>query len=289
MVQGEFVAASEPERHVVNGTPAPPAMDAAQQSELRLRDRLWVIVTCMGRLPFVKRTAPALLAQAGGGSFCYCLVDFSCPDHCGDWLERAYPELVARGGASVVRVLDRAFFHKTAALNLGACAALEAGARALCFADADTLLRPGAIDAIAASVGPGRFLVADRSPGGASVPSLTGLLGVAAEDFRRAGGFDETFEDWGSEDIEMRLRLHLVHGIEPVFLPADLFSPLGHGNWLRTRFYRQLDIRRSAARNGEQLRSLVRRWTGRELEEMPETAQRLLFDSGVRRSPSARL
>jgi hypothetical protein len=103
------------------------------------------------------------------------------------------------------------------------------------------------------------------------------LLGVTADDFRRAGRFDETFEDWGSEDVELRLRLHLVHGVQPMFLPPTLFSPLDHGNWLRTRFHRERDIQRSAARNQLQLRTLVRRWTGGELEDMTETARRLLF------------
>ena len=266
------MVASEPERRFVNHSD---------------RSELCVVVTCMGRLSFVKHTAAALLEGAGTGSLCYCLVDFSCPDQCGAWLESTYPQLIARGDARVVRVPDRAYFHKTAALNLGARAALEAGARTLCFSDADTLVLPAAVDAVAASVGPGRFLVIDRRPGGASVPSLTGLLGVAAADFRRAGGFDEAFEDWGAEDLEMRLRLHLVHGLDPVFLPADLFAPLDHGNWLRTRFHRERDIQRSAARNYAQLRALVRQWTGRELEEMPETARRLLFAPVGGPSPGA--
>jgi len=243
----------------------------------------------MGRLPFVQRTAPALLERADRGSLRYCLVDFSCPDRCGPWLESAYPGLITRQAARVVSVPDRTTFHKTVALNLGALAALEAGAGTLCFADADTLLLPGALDAVTAPLEPGRFRVVDRGPGGASVPSLTGLLGVAADDFRRAGGFDETFEDWGSEDVELRLRLHLVHGLEPVFLPPRLFSPLDHGNWLRTRFHRERDIQRSAARNQLQLRTLVRRWTGQELEEMTETARRLLFTSAAgreRRAPT---
>jgi hypothetical protein len=155
--------------------------------------------------------------------------------------------------------------------------ALAAGARALCFVDADTRILPGAMRALASSVRPGYFVVADRHPTGTSVPSLTGLLGVAAEDFQRCGGFDETFEDWGSEDIEMRLRLYLVYGILPVFLPPDLFAPLAHGHWLRTRFHRQADIRRSADHNYEKLESLVQAWTGCALDQMDETAQKLLF------------
>lgn len=231
----------------------------------------------MGRLPFLERSAPDLLALADAGRLTYCLVDFSCPDQCGTWLESAYPSLVARGAARVVRVPHRVYFHKTVALNSGARLALDAGARALCFMDADTRILPGALPMLASSVRPGCFAVVDRCPKGTSVPSLTGLLGVSAQDFRGCGGFDETFEDWGSEDIEMRLRLYLVHGVLPVFLPARLFAPLAHGHWLRTRFHRQTDIRRSADRNYQKLKSLVRTWTGFAFEQMDATARKLLF------------
>jgi hypothetical protein len=256
---------------------------------------IWFIVTCMGRLAFVKQTVPTIigelsgqLARAARPAIYYCLVDFSCPDASGAWLEKEYPNLVEAGRVRVVRAPGQMFFHKTVALNLGARAALAAGADALCFVDADTSLRPEAFERIFALAGRGRFLVVDRAPGGASVPSLTGLLAVSAEDFRRAGGYAEAFEDWGSEDLEMRLRLHLRYGLEPVFLPPALFSALAHGNWLRSRFHRERDIARSAVRNYAELARLVRQWTGAELEalgdadvgESSEIVRRLLFDSG---------
>jgi hypothetical protein len=228
----------------------------------------------MGRLAFLKRTLPALLAQPAH----VCLVDYSCPEACGAWLESQHGAEVDAGRALVVRVPGRAFFHKTEALNLGARAAVAAGAGQLCFADADTLLAPGAVQHLRAALQPGLFVVAGRGPGGASIPSLTGLLAVGAGDFTRAGGYDEGFEDWGSEDIELRLRLHLRAGLRPAFAAPWVAAPIAHGNWLRTRFHRERDIRRSAGRNFARLATLVQQWTGRPLEEAPEIVQTLLFE-----------
>jgi hypothetical protein len=238
---------------------------------------LWIVVTCMGRRAFLEQTIASIRAP-GEMQPRYCLVDFSCPDRAGDWLEAKYPDDIRSGATIVVRVEGQEFFHKTAALNRGARAAIERGARHLCFADADTMFAPGALAAIAARAGGPRFLIASGDPQtGASVPSLTGVLVVASDDFARAGGYDEAFQDWGSEDIELRLRLHLRLGLEPVNLPAGLVWPLKHGDWTRSRFHRERDLRKSAARNYSLLQERVRQWTGQAVESLPESAKRLLF------------
>ena len=235
---------------------------------------LSVVVTCMGRRAFLEQTIASIRAPGVG----YCLVDYSCPDRAGDWLEARYPDDIRSGAMIVVRVEGREFFHKTAALNLGARAAIARGARHLCFADADTMFAPAAFVEIAARIRDGCFLIASGDAAtGASVPSLTGLLVVDSDDFTRAGGYDEAFEDWGSEDVEMRLRLHLRFGLEAVTLPPDLVWPLKHGDWTRSRFHRERDLRKSATRNYSLLQERVRQWTGQAMENLPESAKRLLF------------
>src|SRR5678815_2665481 len=78
---------------------------------------LWVTVPCKGRLSFLQRTAPGWLDQP---DVRYCLVDFDCPDRCGDWLERTFAAEVAAGRAVVERIGARPYFHKAAAHNAGA-------------------------------------------------------------------------------------------------------------------------------------------------------------------------
>jgi hypothetical protein len=139
---------------------------ANDDERLRL---LWIIVTCMGRRAFLQKTAPAILTQAAARQARYCLVDYSCPDACGDWLASHHAAHVAGGTAHVVAVPGRTFFHKTVALNRGARAALDAGAAALCFADADTWFAADALEHVALPVcgrhGQRRqHPVADRAP-----------------------------------------------------------------------------------------------------------------------------
>jgi hypothetical protein len=239
---------------------------------------LWIVVTCMGRRAFLEQTIASIRGVEETAPLGYCLVDFSCPDRAGDWLEAKYPDDIRSGATIVVRVEGREFFHKTEALNLGARAAIEQGARHLCFADADTMFAPGAFAEIAARTGGRRFLIASGEAGtGSSVPSLTGLLVVASDDFVRAGGYDEAFADWGSEDVELRLRLHLRLGLEAVPLPSGLAWPLKHGDWTRSRFHRERDLRKSATRNYLLLQERVRQWTGQAMENLPESAKQLLF------------
>jgi hypothetical protein len=239
---------------------------------------LWIVVTCMGRRAFLEQTIASVRAPGDPAAPGYCLVDFSCPDRAGDWLEATYRDDVRAGTMVVVRVEGREFFHKTAALNQGARAAIDRGARHLCFADADTMFAPGACAEIGARIGDGRFLIASGDAAtGASVPSLTGLAVVGSDAFMEAGGYDETFEDWGSEDVELRLRLHLRLGLEAVSLPPGLVWPLRHGNWTRSRFHRERDLRKSGSRNYSLLQERVRQWTGQPLENLPESAKRLLF------------
>jgi hypothetical protein len=235
---------------------------------------LWVVVTCMGRLAFLKRTIPTIVGER---PVRYALVDFSCPDRAGDWLESTYADRVRDGTMMVVRAQGRQFFHKTAALNLGAHGAIARGARTLCFADADTAFAPGALDEMGARLAPGRFLVAGPNADGTSVPSLTGLLVVAADDFARAGGYDESFVDWGSEDIEMRLRLHLKLGLAAEPLPRSIVRAIAHGDWLRAQFHRERNLRNSAGRNWSMLQAKLVEWTGKPIDNLPESAKRLLF------------
>src|SRR3954469_164023 len=100
--------------------------------------RIWAVVPCMGRLAFLRQTLPAFLRQP---AMRYCLVDYSCPEGCGAWVERDFPAEVASGRLAIERVAGEAHFHKTRAHNLGARRAVAAGAEVLCFLDADTLVR----------------------------------------------------------------------------------------------------------------------------------------------------
>ncbi len=125
----------------------------------------------MGRLAFLRETAPLLLAHPRARC---CLVDYSCPDRCADWMLAAFPEQASSGRLIVERVAGRAFFNKSAAHNRGARRALGDGADYLCFIDADTRVNEGFWPWLFDNLAEPRFLIAARLPDGAIGPRSRG-------------------------------------------------------------------------------------------------------------------
>lgn len=245
---------------------------AARFQPTETTPKLWVVTPCMGRLSFLQRTAPLVLEHA---SVKLCVVDYSCPDQCGAWVQETFPEAMRSGRCVVEQVTSRSVFNKSAAHNAGARRALAEGAKYLCFLDADTLVAPGFFDWLLPRLERKRFLVAARS-GDYDVPSLTGLLVVSAAEFAGTEGFDESFRGWGSEDIEMRLRLHVLHGLDYGDVPLSFVRPLPHGDALRSHHYEEKDIQRSDQRNFSRMLQKLHAWR-RERDFDRDRAARLFY------------
>jgi N-terminal domain of galactosyltransferase len=231
---------------------------------------IWVCVPCMGRLSFLRQTVGFVISHPDAN---YCLVDYSCPDQCGDWLAQRYADEIRRRRMAIERVPNQKLFHKCKAHNAGAYRALSEGAEYLCFLDADTVVGPTFFEWIRSHVARRSFLIAGKRPDGSDLPSVTGLLVVHRDAFRQVGGFDESFRGWGGEDIEMRLRLFLLAGLDYVNVPLSLITPLPHGDALRTQFYAERDIRAS---NRDNMRHLARKiaveWKGRCVRDLASSS-----------------
>jgi hypothetical protein len=213
----------------------------------------------MGRLEFLRRTLPSVLVNVDAT---YCLVDYSCPERTGEWVAREYAAECGAGRIVVVTVPGKTVFHKAAALNAGAGAAIAAGAEYLCFLDADSIAGPDLGHFLHDQLEPERFWVELRSA------SLFGFLAVSATAVKHSGGFDEAIEGYGGEDIEMRLRLRLLLGLEAVELPPGHVFALPHSRELRTRHYAEPNAAISNERNLNYVLARVRTWTGRDLFEL---------------------
>lgn len=234
--------------------------------------RLWVSVPCKGRLEFLRRTAPTLLAEPDLG---YCLVDFDCPDHCGDWLEQSFPDELAAGRVLIERIAQRPFFHKAAAHNAGARRIAAAGGEHVAFLDADVSARPGFADWLGERMARHGFWIAGLDKDGWEHPGLVGFVALSMAAFAQSGGFDEWFRDWGAEDLEFRVRLLLEQGLEFGEVPVDLFDCLPHGDDLRVQHYQEKDMARGHLRNLAYFSCKLRR-RGQSFATLDERAQRLI-------------
>lgn len=162
------------------------------------------------------------------------VVDYDCPQGTADWVAGAWP------AARVVRAYDRPHFNLSKARNLGAQVATSPW---LLFVDADAPVAPTILDEVAPLLEPGCYLVPEPRPW-----PLWGNMFVAAEDHRRIGGFDETFEGWGGEDQDYNDRLEMIGRRKGAF-PLALLESLQHTDERRTEFYALTDIPLNAAIN----------------------------------------
>ncbi len=178
-----------------------------------------VITTCKGRLAHLKATLPTLMAL----SDCeVVVVDYDCPQGAGDWVQSTFPQ------ATVVRVPDRPHFKAAEARNRGLAAAT---APWLFMVDADVAIAPTFMAAIAPKLRPGVFLRPQPL-----LNELGGALVVAKGDLAGIDGYDEVFEGWGGEDVDVVRRL-LHAGLQGGSFPAQLLRPAAHGDEARGRYH----------------------------------------------------
>jgi glycosyl transferase family 7 (putative galactosyltransferase) len=234
---------------------------------------IWVVVTCMGRLSFLKTTAPTFLRHA---QIKYCLVDYSCPDRSGDWFAAQFPDALEEQRAAVVRVEGQPYFEKSKALNAGALCAIGQGADYLCFADVDTIAHDGFGAWVANHARADRFIIAGSLPNGYDVASLMGFVVMPASVYVASGGYDEEMLGWGGEDIDMRFRLHLHQKLRYRRMPLELLGHLEHGDDLRIKHH-ILSLSESNVRNTMRAVRRVREWTGRDLCQLDAETRRLEF------------
>lgn len=191
-----------------------------------------IITTCMGRLEHLKRTLPRMLEQRGSEVI---VVDWSCPQNTAAYVAGHFPAV------KVVKVEEQPVFSNWAARNAGAA---QATGEFVIFCDADTKLRPNAIDWIEANVPPRAYGHFDRQ--GTSQFNTTKLrLGfnqlrgfhvLARQIFNRFGGYDDVLTGYAAgADTDLELRLGMFGFKRVVLDPLIVEEVVEHGNEDRFR------------------------------------------------------
>jgi hypothetical protein len=188
------------------------------------------VVTCKGRLEHLQFTLPYLLSLPDCEVI---VVDYDCPEHAGDWVRATHPQ------ARVVQVADRPIFNLAEARNLGIAVA---SAPWLLMVDADVIVAPELIDVVRGRLRPGVFLQPEFRP-----YPLMGTIVLGREDCLAVGGYDEAFQGYGSEDLDLTTRLKMS-GCEAASFPGCLQSII-HPDALRSRFYEVADLSLNRAIN----------------------------------------
>ena len=177
---------------------------------------LTFVTTCKGRLEFLRKTLPLLAAQPSAACV---VVDYDCPDRCGDWVAAHLPQV------TVVRIADPGPFNVSRARNAGVAAARTA---AICLIDSDVRIASDFVPTVLAQFDARRYFVADPLTGDTS-----GTVVCARAAFEFAEGYDEACFGWGGEDFDLYDRLEF-HRIARAGFPARLVAALSHPDATRT-------------------------------------------------------
>jgi glycosyltransferase involved in cell wall biosynthesis len=193
--------------------------------------RVSAIVICKDRLEHLKQTLPLLVAQPLHEVI---LVDYDCPAASGDWAAGVFPNV------RVVRVKNQPLFNASAARNRGAEVAVSPW---LLFIDADVCVTPGFVQTVRRQLEVGAFFGAEPLKHG-----IWGTIFVHRIDFDAIGGYDESFQGYGSEDVDFNDRL-MAAGVEFRPYDSDLIEAIDHSDDMRTRHHEVRDRNFNAGMN----------------------------------------
>ncbi len=177
------------------------------------------VTTCMGRLPHLKQTLGRLVAQSQASTI---VVDYSCPQRCGDWVEREFPMV------SVKRVEGKTRFNLANARNTGA---ENVTAKWLCFIDADVIVASDFCARVIPLLKLGNYYRATPIVG-----ELCGTVICETKSFISTGGYDEVLQGWGGDDYDLYNRLRIAN-VTPANFPGELLRPISHSKEVRVQNY----------------------------------------------------
>ena len=177
------------------------------------------VTTCKGRLEHLRQSLPLMAGQPDAACV---VVDYDCPDRCGEWVAASHPAV------KVVRVENSPLFNPSHARNLGAAAADSPW---IAFVDADILLAQQFTDTVLPTLAEKRYYRPDPLSA-----DTWGTCIVSAPEFSAIAGYDDEMRPWGGEDDDLYWRLRTLLGCQPGSFDAALVQPLPHSDAARMRY-----------------------------------------------------
>lgn len=214
------------------------------------------VTTCMGRLEHLEMTLPLMLEEFDH----VIVVDWSCPNHSGEW--------AAKQGAQVVRKSGETYWSAPKARNMGARHVLS---RSICFIDADCLVTPGVKHEIESQLNLSSMIIASRTSGNLDISTLGGFLAVDIGHFWGVKGYNETLNGYGLEDCFLRAQLCLERGLKVKRISPGGLGSIRHDNELRGRYFKE-PIEVAGARNRGLLMSYLQKHGISDWTSDPRTA-----------------
>lgn len=234
--------------------------------------KLSFVTACMGRLEHLKQTLPRRIHPQCENI----IVDWSCPDKCGNWVEDNFPNV------KVVRIPGQKYFHQSKSRNVGF---KEATGEFICIADADLIVNFSFYKLLSifnhnnyysrmslnfiANYNKNRdsFALNERSEQTfqqdirqiyqwtdeegnwqKSNASLFGCIVFPRSILTTIGGFDNDFDRYGAEDMEFRIRMVIDGKLGEQIWEHGHVDSISHSDALRVKYHKK-DQRASEYKN----------------------------------------
>lgn len=182
------------------------------------------VTTCKGRLHHIRETLPLLVAQNPAEIV---VVDYSCPDKVGDWVQNNFPLV------KVVRIADDPGFSLPRARNQGA---RQTHSPWLCLIDGDIKVQGPWTEWMAKNLDEAHFYRASLVNGQRDKETYGSVI-CPRPAFEAIGGYDEAFRGWGGEDDDLYARLALEAGLTEAAYPSTFVEAIHHDDSERVVFY----------------------------------------------------
>ena len=197
--------------------------------------------TCRGRAQHIKETLPRNLADNKKAKFI--ILDYGSPDDLVPYLLKEHWRDIVRGRLIVYQFQADAF-HMSHAKNMVHRCAIREGADILVTVDADNFAGKDFDRFVEENIEVRTFLCPDfprikSLPHGPLRPQrgYAGRLAIRVQDFLKVGGYDETFDTWRGEDIDIIARLNRTGGYTMRHIPNNFLNAIPHGSEIRFREY----------------------------------------------------
>jgi hypothetical protein len=207
--------------------------------------RIVFCTTCKGRLQHLRETLPRNLEDNAHYPNCgFVVLDYGDQDGLEDYIKSVFSRY-GNGELAYYRHPATGPFHVSHAKNMAARCGMLEGADILVTLDADNFTGQGFAQFIAEKFRePGIFLCPDfpliRSlPHGPGSPcrGYAGRLAIRSQDFTKAGGYDEIFNTWRGEDIDLIARLLRVGGYAMRHIDTCYLNAIPHNAAVRFKEY----------------------------------------------------
>lgn len=205
-----------------------------------------IIVTCKGRLKFLKKCITGMCNQNTHYNYKVVVVDYGCPDRTTEYFyQNPLPNL------QIIEVLDNTEkFNISRARNIGA---IHTNAKVLAFLDADNMISSNwmtdSVTPIVNGTVDATFPFKAFKTDGAQYFG-DGMINVNREVFINLRGYDEDMIGYGWEDIDLGERLRETVKFRRYYA-KEILTVIEHSDELRSRYYDTTDLLNNGRRNME--------------------------------------